>query len=640
MNVACASLTVGCVVVGAIAVIAAAQVPATPPPPPVLTTSGSRGQAVPDPSRPVPLGAGEIRGSVVESGNGRPIAGAVVTLTRSEVGGNTIDVRVARTFMGPDAQEMRTEESGPPVAFARPAVTDGQGRFVFNALPAGNYRLSATRSPYLATNYGQTRAGGAGRSILLGSGQQVALTFPMLRPGSIEGTIVDELGAPLVNGQVQATRYGMVQGVRRTTASVTVGTDDRGRYRLFGLAPGDYYISAAPQGFQMQTLQRAAIGQASYERAIQAALAGRGASEPTGLSIVVPLIPDEAVRTFAPTYYPAGASPDSAMRVTVDAGSERTGVDITFRPVPMVRVRGIVSGSPGPHVGIQVTLSAHDPASTLTTVSRTQPDGSFTLGNVLPGTYVLTAATVVGPPPGGRGTPPAPLMDGERLSARTVITFGEQDVTGIVLALQPGRSISGTVVPTATGSSGLAGLQLSLVPAPGAPPANGDLPRATPEADGRFELRSVPAGTFTLRANRLLKSVVIDGQDVLDFPLVTDGSRDFTGAVVSLADRLGALSGTVNGADGAVVDITAVLLAADRRYWTPGSRRVLTSRADTGGRFAFTGVPAGDYLLAALADLDPDQMASTDFLAALAQGALRLTVADGGTHVQNIRLAR
>lgn len=218
----------------------------------------------------------------------------------------------------------------------------------------------------------------------------------MQRPAAIEGTVTDEMGVPLVNAQVQATRYGIVQGVRRATTMATVGTDDRGRYRLFGLGPGEYVVSAAPQLFQLATVERAAIGQASYERAISAALAGRPASQATGLSIVLPTVPDDAVRGYAPTYYPSSTSVVSAAKVAVEAGTERSGVDITFRPVRTVRVRGMVAGLPGPHVGIQVALTAQDPAAafTGTFVNRAQPDGSFVLGNIVPGQYVLIAVTV------------------------------------------------------------------------------------------------------------------------------------------------------------------------------------------------------------------------------------------------------
>jgi uncharacterized protein (DUF2141 family) len=580
----------------------------------------------------------------VEAGSSRAIPGGVVSLSKVETAAATEapNVRVTRAFVGPDSQQMRIDVPESPSSFTRPAITDAQGRFVFNALPAGTYRLNASRAAFLAASYGETRSGGAGRPLQLDAGQQLTVTFPMQRPAAIEGTVTDETGAPLVNAQVQATRYGVVQGVRRATTMASVGTDDRGRYRVFGLGPGEYVVSAAPQLFQLATVERAAMGQASYESAISAALGGRPVSQANGLSIVLPTMPDDAVRGYAPTYYPSSTSVVSAAKVAVEAGTERSGVDITFRPVRTVRVRGMVAGSPGPHVGIQVALTAQDPAAafTGTFVNRAQPDGSFVLGNIVPGQYVLIAVTVPAST-AGRGAPPPAVTDAERLWARTVITVDGTEEPNVVLTLQPGRSISGTVVSGGRGPANLAAVQVTLTNAVGtASAAGGPLPQATPDADGRFELRSVPAGQFTIRATGLVKSVMVEGQDVLDFPLDVDGSRDFTGAVISLADRLGQVSGTVTGADGAAVDLTAVLVAADRRYWTPGSRRILNSRADTSGRFTFSNLPAGEYLLAAVTDLDLDQLVNPEFLAALSQAAVRVTVTDGGTHVQNIRVAR
>ena len=616
--------------------------PPPPPPPPPVFSSGGPTQPAPDPNRPIPLGSGEIRGVLVEAGSGRAIPGGVVSLSKVETvaASEPPSPRVTRTLVGPGSEQTRFGPPEPPSSFTRPAVTDAQGRFVFNALPAGTYRLNASRSAFLSANYGETRSGGAGRLLQLDAGQQLAVTFPMQRPAVIEGTVTDELGVSLVNASVQAARYGIVQGVRRATSSATVLTDDRGRYRIFGLGPGEYVVSVSPQLIQFATAERAAIGQAGYERAISAALGGRSAAQVNGLSIVPPKVPDDAVRGYAPTYYPGSTSIVSAAKVVVEPGTERSGVDITFRPVRTVRVRGMVAGSPGPHVGIQVALTAYDPAAfTGTFVNRAQPDGSFSLGNIVPGQYVLTAVTVPGSSP--PGMPPPAMSDADRLWARTIIAVDGVEEPTVVLTLRPGRSISGTIVSGGRGPANLAAVQVRLASASSAASAaDGPLPQATSDADGRFELRWVPAGQFTIRTTGLVKSVMIEGQDVLDFPLEVDGSRDLTGVVITLADRLGQVSGTITSADGAAVDLTAVLIAADRRYWTPLSRRILNSRADTSGRFTFNNLPAGEYLLAAVTDLDLDQLANPEFLAALSQAAVRVTVTDGGTHVQNIRVAR
>lgn len=115
--------------------------PPPPPPPPVFSSGGGRGQPAPDPNRPIPLGSGEIRGVLVEAGSGRAISGGVVSLSKVETAAaaEAPNVRVTRTFVGPDSQQMRIDAPESPSSFTRPAITDTQGRFVFNALPAGTY---------------------------------------------------------------------------------------------------------------------------------------------------------------------------------------------------------------------------------------------------------------------------------------------------------------------------------------------------------------------------------------------------------------------------------------------------------------------------------------------------------------------
>ena len=47
-----------------------------------------------------------------------------------------------------------------------------------------------------------------------------------------------------------------------------------------------------------------------------------------------------------------------------------------------------------------------------------------------------------------------------------------------------------------------------------------------------------------------------------------------------------------------------MVVAADSRYWIPGSRRIGTSRPATDGRYSFRSLPPGDYVLAVVTDLE------------------------------------
>ena len=125
-------------------------------------------------------------------------------------------------------------------------------------------------------------------------------------------------------------------------------TDDRGMYRLFGLAPGEYAISATPRIGGSGT-----IGIRSTEEvdALFAELIARGraASGAPGASApaarATPLIPDPPAVGFAATYYPGTPLPQEAAPIKIGAGEERAGVDFTVVPVRTSMLEGQISGS-------------------------------------------------------------------------------------------------------------------------------------------------------------------------------------------------------------------------------------------------------------------------------------------------------
>jgi hypothetical protein len=101
------------------------------------------------------------------------------------------------------------------------------------------------------------------------------------------------------------------------------------------------------------------------------------------------------------------------------------------------------------------------------------------------------------------------------------------------------------------------------------------------------------------------------------------------------------LAGSLQDAGGRpATAYTVVAFGRDRNYWTPHTRRVAAARPGTDGSFQFAGLPAGNYLLAAVTDLEEGQAFNPDFLASLVPSALPVTLADGAKVIQNIRIAR
>ena len=168
----------------------------------------------------------------------------------------------------------------------------------------------------------------------------------------------------------------------------------------------------------------------------------------------------------------------------------------------------------------------------------------------------------------------------------------------------------------------------------------GRLPQGRTDPDGRFTLTGIVPGRYMLRASGSVKSAIVNGADSLDFPFTVDEDRDIANVVITMTNQLAELSGIVMQPAGTPTsDYTVVIAPSDRRYWLPGARRVQMSRPTSAGRFVFRALPAGEYLLAAVTDVEPGGHYDPAFLTAMTAAAVRVSIADGGRHVQDIRVA-
>jgi uncharacterized protein (DUF2141 family) len=128
----------------------------------------------------------------------------------------------------------------------RTTTTDESGVYEFKELRAGRYTVSASKGSYVGVSYGQQRPTDAPK--LLEIAEQPArracrpLAAPRQRGSRPCGRRVRRTG---VRGQIATERYQFMQGQRRLVpAGRTVTTNDIGEFRLFGIPPGQYYLTA------------------------------------------------------------------------------------------------------------------------------------------------------------------------------------------------------------------------------------------------------------------------------------------------------------------------------------------------------------------------------------------------------------
>ncbi len=225
----------------------------------------------------------------------------------------------------------------------RLAGTDENGKFSFDGLPAGTYMLSATKPGYVQAFYGSKRPGrGPGVPIAVADTQRIDLTLRMLPGAAITGTITDAYGNPAPGVAVAAVETRPVIGAALAPARAT--TDDQGTYRLFGLAPGEYLISASPQLVPTQEGRATSSGgavpltsAAELQWARNRAAGNAGAPPP----------PPGRVVAYAPVFFPGTTNAGDAAFVRVQSGEERTGLGMTLQLVPMSRIAGTLVDEDG-----------------------------------------------------------------------------------------------------------------------------------------------------------------------------------------------------------------------------------------------------------------------------------------------------
>jgi hypothetical protein len=543
----------------------------------------------------------------------------------------------------------------------RLSVTDERGAFGFSRLPAGHYLISVDRLPYVPVAYGARTPRGQGLTIALEDGQRLdAMRIAMARGAAITGRIVDERGAPVAPPRVtfavvERIVIGSTASYRRVYAQ-TIGPDDRGIYRAYGLPAGTYLVGATPG---LSALTRGASPRVPTDDELRWAM--RTTTIGPGASQSAP--PPAPATALATIFYPGVADITSATPVTVAAGEERAGIDIVVRAVRVATIRGVVralDGAPAP--GAQVLAAAvatTDPAlaavlPALPPFGMTAADGSFVIGDLSPGHYrVMSRASSVTPAAGSAPTPargtPASASD---LWAQADVDVAGADVDGVTLTLAPGMTVSGRVVFDATSQSppDPAAARLSLSPAPTAGPALG-APTAQADADGTFAFKGIAPGSYLLFASAsttpsvtplwMVKTALLDGRDVLDTPFDVLPNFDVGDLVVTFTDRVSKLTGLVLDQAGHPVPTYSVIaFSTDPVWWRERSRRVrMPVRPATDGRFTISGLPSGEYYLAVLTDFPPNEWSAPGFLETVVPGAIRVTIRDGETTTQDVRLA-
>jgi len=560
-------------------------------------------------------------------------------------------------FLGPTGNEPArrtrvTLTSSDPGIAGRTTTTDDRGWFAFRDLPSGRFTLQASSPGYLNASYGAPRAGRPGTAIAVTDGAQMAsLILRLIKGAVITGTVRDANGQPASGVTVTTLRYtysettGEIGLGTETTSSMTT-TDDRGVYRAWGLSPGNFLVMAAPSiggarggvsDFQQLTTNDVARAiAAARERAAGAA----PAANPPRVN-------------YAPVFFPGTPDVSQATTITLKESEERAGIDVPIRLVRTAQVTGTVRMGDGSAVpaGVQAALTSGGPQGDLlgsrfgrSKIGSVDAQGRVLFTDVSPGRYMVMINTAR-PLTRGMVGAAAPTS---ALWAMAEVAVDGNDV-GVELVLQPAMKATGRLIFDGTSQppQDLSGLQVVLVP-----PGSGGNLSAGPfggqiAADGTCSFVNVTPGLYRLvvlqrtrgaTAGWALHSATANGRDVWDSWLdVRPG--EVLDIAVRYTDHPTQIAGTLRDASGQpVAEHFIVVFPADRSKWIAGTKRISVARPGTDGQFSIGALPAGDYLLVALADVTPGEANDPAFLEAIAPSGIKISLAEGEKKRQDLQI--
>lgn len=468
------------------------------------------------------------------------------------------------------------------------ATTDSSGNFQAR-VDAGRYAMAVTRNGYAQQTAGQLGSAKAASIITLACGVDTAgIRFLMTPQGLITGTLVDEDNEPVANAIVEAFNDRAVLPGVRIRAAGSARTDDLGKYRIFGLGAGRYFVRA----------------QLAEE-------------------YVTLTTPEKQQTSYAPIYYPGTNHAAAATPIQVTSGQEIE-ADIAMFKVPTVHISGKVRsdypiGGPPRLIAYPGDHPSWDPGERRGVIAEDKT-GRWGLEDLQPGPYTLVCDRI---------------DHGVRLGARQVVNVGTKNIDNVEVTLNRYPDLAGKVTVEGGGKVP-SGIRVSLQPRQLVASIGYAGAQVSPE--GEFLLTAISPDLSDIRVSNLpagyfVKSVILSGHEVSEsgIELGLGGSRE-VGVVIS--PNGATLEGNVAGDEDKPSAGATVVLVPDPEHRQLKSR-YYTATADQNGRFAASGIHPGEYTVVAWDSAESLDDAAPDTLeVAEKEGQTLKLEADGRKAVQ------
>jgi hypothetical protein len=457
-------------------------------------------------------------------------------------------------------------------------MTDADGHFNMESLPAGRYFVFASQQGYV----GQRMASGGikGRGLNLGPDQHVSdLTIELIPGGTISGLIKNTDGKPVSGVSVEVLRYFHgVGGNQLSGVTAPSFTDAAGKFRITDVGQGQYYLLAVPPT----------------------------ASQATEVTAKDPKGEKDKKDALAPVYYPNSTDAATAAPINVRPGSDLAGMDITLAPVHALTVQGkvLLAATSNPAAKIQVTLINNN-AVTSQLEATTDAKGAFQFEGVPSGDYSLVA----------RMEPTD--QKSKMLWGQRGLHVEDSNISKADLRVWPGVDLNGRVRIDEKASVDLTHINATLWPQGNSAVTAlmPDVTGVTLRADGSFTFNDVPEGIHILQFTPLPPGYFLKSNgpaDVLDTGVTVANGQSPPPAELTLSPNSAQVTGTVSGDQMPAAGALVVLVPQGARKGRESfSKR---SSADQSGHFTMKGIAPGEYKIVAFEIADRSLLSDPEFV--------------------------
>ena len=512
-----------------------------------------------------------VSGVVVQEVDGSPLKGAMVRLALEGDNDNRMGART-----GPD------------------------GQFELKNIHAGQYRLHVSRNGFVATQYGQKKPGDPGATLRLGPGdKKTDLLFKLKRAAVITGRVFDADGDPMSRVEVSALRQHYEQGKKRLVFAGRTESNDLGEFRLYGLPPGRYYVSAETRNWSEAPGPR------------DDSLEG----------------PKKEEKGYGKIYYPGVLEAGKATTLSVKQGEEIPSIDLLMKEVTVYRVSGKVANQVSKlkkfHPQVQL-LQRNQPESWGNRfMSQTKAEGEFEITEVTPGEYTVLAFMI---------------EDDKFYATQEDIEVTAADVTGLRISIGPGVSIPGRVLwegqPNLTGEEEAVYLQ--------PPDTEGWIGKdSRVDEKGEFLLKEVTDGLFSLAVQGISKDCYIKeiryGETILPSREFRVAKGSGASLEITVSSRGAKVEGRVSNNDNLPVAGAWAVVIPEL-----GKRKLhylyKVGNTDQFGHFEFHGLPPGKYKLFAWEGAEEGIWEDEEFLKGYEDKGILTEVKDGDAQTAELKL--